>query len=233
MDIFGWMIILFRLFLKLSKKFKWFKKLLGKEIEKALPKRQNGVITQNIGRNYVKTSIKTTGETKRLTITKKIIGEFTKSWDGLSKQQKSNGIKALLKEFQNNQALSQHWEKMKKIISQISQKKLSGRKLTNNQQQLLDMFGKFFLDDNNIICGPMDSNGWKNLHSSWLIRAQYNKTTKIMLVDMKRGTMTYPFYNVPEEAFLLLATTPSHAGTLWWEKWFWKYSASNWKRHRV
>lgn len=142
-----------------------------------------------------------------------------KSWNDKQKTQAINNFK---KDMGKNKTLFEYMTNLNRRVNLITTKLAMGKKLTTSQQQFLKDYSEFFVQEDNI---------WKPINSSWIISAHYKKSTKIMLVKMVRGKLTYPFYEVPVWVWVHLTTLPSNAGTWWWKEWIWKYSANNakWK----
>lgn len=114
---------------------------------------------------------------------------------------------------------------IKKIMNQILKKKISGKELTQNQKEVLNLFEEVFVADEMKYLKV-----WVGLNSSWLVKGFYVPQTKLMPLIMVRGKSIYTFYSVPKWFFLGLVMCESHAGTYAWRNNIWKYSLNKNKR---
>lgn len=114
---------------------------------------------------------------------------------------------------------SQEFEKFLSSLNYALRRKMNNTPISHNQERLINIAKKLFIDSKT-------ANNFRPIWSSWLINASYNPVTHIMLVSMKRGRMLYPFFNVTDEAYILLVSTKSHAGTLWWRRNYWRFSTN-------
>lgn len=152
----------------------------------------------------------------------------------------SEGQKKQFREWFRNKAMSQsrvarsftfehELRKAKSRVVRISNKYFVERKkLTNSEKEFVYNFSEFF--------GDVDSTqkkviGWYYPKSSWIISFRYQgqsgKDKKgILFVNMKRGTMTYPFPNFPYIEYVMLKNVTGSVGKYWWKKWLWRYSTN-------
>lgn len=100
----------------------------------------------------------------------------------------------------------------------IIKKKQRGAALTKIDDALIQAAKDIFISNKR-------TSYYKPLISSWLISCKYTKSSKTLWVHMKDGHAIYKFYGVPEDAYILLITIASKAGTYWYrEKYGSKYS---------
>lgn len=111
----------------------------------------------------------------------------------------------------------------KQEVNKIIDKHANKKSMSETDKKFLKVAERLFIPES----------GWTKytpVRSSWLITVKYNKPKKEMVVIKKNGTAPYHYYNVPGWAYVALIVKTSHAGEMWWKKWYWRWSTNpKWK----
>lgn len=204
---------------------KWLSRLLGDTTKKSSTFKKalgNSAFKRALGKNNtINSGGDTLPEFKRDWSGKKL-QEFLRAWEKLSTANKNEGIDLMLKQANFGEGfIAKSFRKIKsRLHFALKSTIMTGRPLSSSEKTFLRVFRKLFIKE-----GQANKiTDWHNLASSWLIEGKYSMKQKTFKCKMKRGKSIYTFYGMPVEYFLLLATAPNHAGTLWWRNNFWQFS---------
>ena len=111
---------------------------------------------------------------------------------------------------------------LQRQIQVISDKLLDGVELSTSEWKAFSTWENLTIKRSNIT--------QRSVNSSWLLTADYNISSKVLIMTMIRGKQPYSFYNVPSWVFTALTNGSERKGRMWWNKNFWKYSRGKMKR---
>lgn len=165
---------------------------------------------------------------------------FKERWSQYSDKQKEY-LKQRYYDFlktdpERNRAFDAFERYVDRRVKFISDKFFKTGKLTSRQWQFVKEYAEFFpnVKRQRTKKKTAEPKKWYRPRkaSSWIIRFQYqgevgNGKKGMLLVEMERGKMWYPFPHFPYEIFMMLCTTEYSVGRYWWRQWLWKYGKNS------
>ena len=163
-------------------------------------------------------------KTRNKVVTTFTKNSFNKALDSLGVKDRDDLAKSIQEVLSSKKFSSPTIRKVNSEINKALKKNFYDQQLTTSEKDFLNWYEKV----SNV---PSEKLEWVNVDSSWIIKAQYRKATKEVVLNTKRGKGIYVFYNVPRTKWLALVRI---GGKFMWD-WFGRHYSTNpryWIRRR-